>query len=81
MFHLSMKGMTHQLHMPHEHRVASWMARMVHDDRFWALALAIFLVVVLIGLTIFLTPPSGTETTIMPWAPFDPYTPGFPFQP
>ena len=82
MYHVSMKKLTHSMHMPNwthsmhmpsRHGMAVGADHLFHDDRFWALVGAVVLFAVLIGLAIIANRTGTVAPDFSPTNTFFPY--------
>ena len=72
MYHLSLKNLAHNVHMPNRHDRVVKFDHLLHDGRFWAIIALVALLALIISLAL-LTGPGGE--------PIRPMMPGFPLYP
>ena len=61
-----------QFHMPKRHDMAVRMDHMVHDERFWPIVIAMFLIIAFITLALWVGLAGETNKEILPTYPFYP---------
>lgn len=72
MYHIPLKSLVHNVHMPNKHNMAVKMQTLFRDERFWA----IFAIVIIMALLITLAIVAGKGTGASP--DFTPIYPCFP---
>lgn len=73
MYTLRMKEWFHYVHMPSTHDMSLKFGRIVHDERFWPIVVAIGLIAVFIALVIWAGLYGRTGPGEIPMYPFSPY--------
>ena len=81
MAHANTHNLTHHLPLSPAHTAGRHTGKIRHGEQLPALALMLLVFAILITLSYLLTAPGTAPTNTMPWTPFEPFAPAYPFHP